>query len=110
MGIPSHPDFCQRIGVRFPRSSANFIKFNLKDYRYLSQQNRSAGQRDKSTVQIMNFDLSICHKVFKMILFYRTPDSTNTDALLQYISNAAPDVALGDMNLDFPKFKNMIYE
>ena len=58
----------------------------------------------------MNFDLSICHKVFKMILFYRTPDSTNTDALLQYISNAAPDVALGDMNLDFPKFKNMIYE
>ena len=101
----------QRIGFRIHNSISHLYSVEILDYKYFTQENRSAGQKDPCTVQTLFYSVQYKNRVLKNLIVYRTPDASpqNTLALYEYINECNAHFTLGDFNIDFKLKKNKNY-
>ena len=92
-------NFAQRIGVRFCKSLSKFVKIEILDQQFYTQDRQ---QVDKSAVQLLSLKIQCYHVSFNCILVYRAPDcnAENRDKMFAYIDTVNPHIALGDINID----------
>ena len=92
-------NFAQRIGVRYCKSLSKYVKIEILDQQFYTQERQ---QVDKSVVQLLSLKIQCYHVSFNCILAYRAPDcnAENRDKMFAYIDTTNPHIALGDINID----------
>ena len=93
----------QRIGFRIHNSISQLYNIQIKEFKYLLQENRSSNQIDPCTVQTLLYSVQHKNRLFNILVVYRTPDANpvNTLALYNYMNECNAYFTLGDFNLDF---------
>jgi len=93
-----------RIAIRYPANQENKINIKILDEGRIDRPERF--QKQKDVIQFMTVKVVCYHKIYKVMLVYRTPDADgnasrqNTQSLFNIIDKTNPDICLGDFNLD----------